>query len=196
MLCFVLCIGVFHISISRARMSVMKKSCNMINMHPQFHIQRHFKGLLALIVTICLLLVTTTAALAATVNINDQEGVLDQNKVRSQAQNLPYPINIYTVKSFTGTSSDFDQQARSHISSPNVIVIAIDTVHHHLTIVGGSKVPLSNSQYNEAINAFQSNYSSGGYTGATIAAINALQSSLSSGSGNGSGNGTGQGSSN
>jgi len=159
-------------------------------MHPQFHIQRHFKGLLALIVTICLLLVTTTAALAATVNINDQAGVLDQNKVRSQAQNLPYPINIYTVKNFAGTSSDFDQQARSHLSSPNLIVIAIDTVHHHLTVVGGSKVPLSNSQYNDAINAFRSNYSSGGYTGATIAAINSLQSALSSSSGNGTDQGS------
>jgi hypothetical protein len=168
----------------------------MMNKYIQFPRQSHFKGLLALIVTICLLFVTTTTVLAASVNINDQAKVLDQNKVRSAAQNLPYPVNIYTVNNFTGTSSDFDQQARSHITSPNLIVIAIDTAHHHLTIVGGSKVPLSNSQYNEAINAFRSNYSSGGYTGATIAAINALQSSLSSGSGNGSGNGTGQGSSN
>ncbi len=164
----------------------------MMNLQPQFHIQRQFKGLLALIVTICLSLLTTTSVLAATVNISDQAGVLDQNKVRSAAQGLPYPINIYTVKNFTGTSSDFDQQARSHITSPNLIVIAIDTVHHHLTIVGGSKVPLSNSQYNEAINAFLSNYSSGGYTGATIAAINALRSALSSSSGNS----TDQGSSN
>jgi hypothetical protein len=168
----------------------------MMNKYIQFPRQSHFKGLLALIVSICLLFVTTTTVLAASVNINDQAKVLDQNKVRSAAQNLPYPVNIYTVNNFTGTSSDFDQQARSHITSPNLIVIAIDTAHHHLTIVGGSKVPLSNSQYNEAINAFRSNYSSGGYTGATIAAINALQSSLSSGSGNGSGNGTGQGSSN
>lgn len=161
-----------------------------MNTHPQLPHQPHCKGLLALIVTISLLFVTTTTVLAATVNINDQARVLDQNKVRNAAQSLPYPVNIYTVNNFTGTSSDFDQQARSHISSPNSIVIAIDTVHHHLTIVGGSKVPLSDSQYNEAINAFRSNYSSGGYTGATIAAINSLRSSL------GSGSGAGQGSSN
>lgn len=161
----------------------------MMNLQPQFHIQRQFKGLLALIVTICLLLVTTISVLAATVNISDQAGVLDQNKVRSAAQSLPYPINIYTVKNFTGTSSDFDQQARSHITSPNLIVIAIDTVHHHLTIAGGSKVPLSDNQYNEAINAFRSNYSSGGYTGATIAAINALRSALSSGNSTDQGSG-------
>jgi hypothetical protein len=159
-----------------------------MNMHPQFPHQPHLKGLLALIVTISLLFVTTTSILAATVNISDQARVLDQNKVRSAAQNLPYPVNIYTVNSFTGTTSDFDQQARTHITSPNLIVIAIDTVHHHLTIVGGSKVPLSDSQYSDAINAFRSNYSSGGYTGATIAAIDSLKSS---GSGNGSSNGSG-----
>jgi hypothetical protein len=112
------------------------------------------------------------------VNIYDQAGVLNQESVRNQAKTLGYPINIYTVNNFTGTTSDFDQQARSHITSLNLIVIAIDTVHHHLTIVGGSKVPLSNSQYNDAINAFRSNYNSGGYTGATIAAINSLKGSL------------------
>ncbi|HEX6484233.1 MAG TPA: hypothetical protein VF043_35765 [Ktedonobacteraceae bacterium] len=158
-----------------------------MNMHPQFPHQPQFKGLLALIAAICLLFFTSTTVLAATVTINDQARVLDQNKVRSAAQNLPDPVSIYTINNFTGTSSDFDQRARSYITSPNMIVIAIDTVHHHLTIVGGSKVPLSNSQYNDAINAFRSNYSSGGYTDATIAAINSLQSSLGSGSGQGSG---------
>ena len=158
-----------------------------MNMHPEFHSRHLLKGMVVLIATICLLFATTTPVLAATVNISDQARVLDQNRVRSAAQSLPYPVNIYTVNNFTGTSSDFDQQARSRISSPNLIVIAIDTVHHHLTIVGGSKVPLSDSQYNEAINAFRSNYGSGGYTGATIAAINALESSTGNGSGNGSG---------
>ncbi|HZU70977.1 MAG TPA: hypothetical protein VFA09_27115 [Ktedonobacteraceae bacterium] len=154
-------------------------------------IQRHFKYLLALIAVSCLLVVTTTAVLADTVTINDQAGVLDQNKVRSQAQQLPYPVSIYTVNNFTGTSSDFDQRTKSHITNSRLIVIAIDTVHHHLTIVGGSSVPLSNSQYNEAVNAFRSNYSSGGYTGATIAALNSLQSALGSSNASSSGSGFG-----
>ena len=125
--------------------------------------------------------VTTTATMPLnSVTISDQAGVLNQESVRNQAAMLGYPINIYTVNNFTGTSSDFDQEARSHITSSNLIVIAIDTVHHHLTIVGGAKVPLSHSQYNDAINAFRNIYSSGGYTGATIATINSLKGSLQS----------------
>ena len=149
------------------------------------------KLLLISVAIFSLLLITTTTVLADTVNISDQAGVLDQSKVRSQAQNLPDPINIYTVNNFTGTSSAFDQQAHSHITNSRLIVIAIDTAHRHLTIAGGTSVPLSSSQYNDAVNAFKSNYGNGDYTGATIAAINSLQSALGSSSSSGSGNGAG-----
>ena len=148
-------------------------------------------SLIALITALCLLLATTLAVQANTVIINDPAGVLNADQVRSEAANLPDPISIYTTKTFTGTSSDFDQRTRSHITSPNMIVIAIDTVHHHLAIVGGSSVPLSNSQYNDAVQAFKNAYSSNGgdYTAATIAALRSLRSSLgaapvSSGNGN------------
>ena len=148
-------------------------------------------SLIALVTALCLLLATTLAVQANTVIINDPAGVLNADQVRSEAANLPDPISIYTTKTFTGTSSDFDQRTRSHITSPNMIVIAIDTVHHHLAIVGGSSVPLSNSQYNDAVQAFKNAYSSNGgdYTAATIAALRSLRSSLgaapvSSGNGN------------
>jgi hypothetical protein len=129
---------------------------------------------------LCLLLAMTTAVLAGTVNISDQAGVLNQSQVQSAASSLPYPINIYTANNFQGRSSDFDQRARSHLTNPNLIVIAIDTVHKHLAIVGGSKVPLSNSQYNEAVQAFKNSFNGGDYTGATVAAIRSLQNSLNS----------------
>src|SRR5438105_7207693 len=137
-------------------------------------------SLIALITALCLLLATTLAVQANTVIINDPAGVLNADQVRSEAANLPDPVNIYTTNSFTGTSADFDQRARSHITNPNLIVIAIDTTHHHLAIVGGSSVPLSTSQYNDAVQAFKSAYSSNGgdYTAATIAAIRSLRSSL------------------
>jgi hypothetical protein len=114
------------------------------------------------------------------VTIYDQAGVLDQESVRNQATTVGYPVNTYTVNNFVGTNADFDQEARGHVTNARLIVIAIDTLHHHLTIVGGSKVLLSDSQYNDAINAFRNSYSSGGYTGATIAAINSLKGSLQS----------------
>ena len=148
-------------------------------------------SLIALVTALCLLLATTLAVQANTVIINDPAGVLNADQVRSEAANLPDPISIYTTKTFTGTSSDFDQRTRSHITSPNMIVITIDTVHHHLAIVGGSSVPLSNSQYNDAVQAFKNAYNSNGgdYTAATIAALRSLRGSLgaapvSSGNGN------------
>ena len=112
------------------------------------------------------------------VYISDQAKVLNVNQVQSEASYLPDPISIYTVNTFTGTSTDFDQRARSHITSPSMIVIAIDTLHHHLAIIGGSNVPLSSSQYQDAVQAFKSNFNNGDYSGATIATIRSLRSML------------------
>ncbi len=144
-------------------------------------------GLLATGIAFCLMLLLTVAAFASTVHVYDQARVLNASQVQSAAQSLPYPMDIYTTNTYNGNSSSFIQQTRSHITSANLIVMAIDTAHHYVAIEGGSSVPLSNSQYSSAVNAFTSNYSSGGYTGATIAAINSLRSSLGSSSSSSSG---------
>jgi hypothetical protein len=154
--------------------------------------RRHWHaGLLAMIVALGLLFSITASAFAASVYISDPAGVLDKSRVQSEAATLSYPLSIYTTNNFNGTPSDFDQRTRSHITQANMLVIAIDTVHKHVTIDGGSRVPLSNSQYSDAINAFRSNYNGGDYTGATLAAIGSLSTSLRAapaGSGSNGGN--------
>src|SRR5436853_6382091 len=67
------------------------------------------------------------------------------------------------------------------------MVIAIDTVHHHMAIVRGANVPLSSSQIQSAISAFASNYKNGDYTAATIACIDSIRDSLGASSGSGGG---------
>ena len=154
-------------------------------------IGRWHAGLMAMIVALGLLLSATASACASSVYISDAAGVLNTSRVQSEASTLGYPLSIYTLNNFNGTTSDFDQRTRSHITQPNMLVIAIDTVHKHVTIDGGSQVPLSNSQYSDAINAFRSNYNGGDYTGATIAAIGSLSTSLRAapaGSGSNGGN--------
>jgi hypothetical protein len=151
--------------------------------------------ILALIATLAalgLLLVTAMGALADTVNIDDKAGVLDQNQVQNAASQLPYPVNIYTMNNFSGSESAFNQEAvrtLNDLHNPRLIIIAIDTGHKFLAIVGGKSVSTNNSVYNDAVNAFKSNYNNGDYTGATIAALRSLQNSLaaSPNSGNGSG---------
>jgi hypothetical protein len=149
-------------------------------------------GLVATLAAISLLLVTTFGVLADTVNISDKAGVLNTSQVQSAAANLPYPVNIYTMNNFTGTESAFNQEAvrtLAKANNPRLIIIAIDTHNKFLAIVGGKDVSTSNSVYNDAVNAFKSNFNGGDYTGATIAALQSLQSSL--GGSTGSGNGTG-----
>src|SRR5205085_7168643 len=131
-------------------------------------------SLAAIIAAMCLLVITTMGALADTVNISDKAGVLNVAEVQSEASNLPYPINIYTINNFTGTKSSFDQDAINTINNahnPRLIVIAIDTKDRYLTIVGGKDVSTSNSVYNDAVNAFRTNFNNGDYTAATVAAI-------------------------
>jgi hypothetical protein len=140
-------------------------------------------GLLAVVAALALLLVTATVALADTVHIYDAANVLNVSQVQGDASSLPYPIDIYTTNTFNGSTSAFDQRTSGHLTSSRLIVIAIDTHHKHLTIVGGKSVPLSSSQYSSAVNAFINNYSSNkDYTAATIAAIDSLKSSLGAGS--------------
>ncbi|MBA2394716.1 MAG: TPM domain-containing protein [Ktedonobacteraceae bacterium] len=132
-------------------------------------------GLFALLAALCLLCITATATFADTVNIYDRAGVLDQTKVGNEASSLSYPIDIYTTNNFTGSTSSFDQTAKNSLKKSNLIVIAIDTTHRHLAIVGASGVSLSNSQYTDARNAFASNFHNNDYTSATVAAVQSLR---------------------
>jgi hypothetical protein len=134
--------------------------------------------LVATIAALCLTLVTSMSVLADTVHIYDDAHVLDQSQILNSAANLSYPLAIYTTKTFTGSTTDFDRRTAGHIGNNlNLIVIAIDTVHHHLAIVGGKNVPLSNDQYNAAVSAFTSNFN-GDYTAAALASMQSLQDSL------------------
>lgn len=141
---------------------------------------------LSLFVSLCalgLLLTTSAIAFADTVRISDPVQVLNVTQVKNEGSKLPYPLDVYTTNAFSGTASDFVQRTISaHLISKKLIVIAIDTTHRYLAIVGGSSVPLSNSQYTSAGTAFKNNISGNHYTDATIAAIQSLESSLGVGS--------------
>ena len=150
--------------------------------------RRLWISLIATLAAFCLLLLTTPGALADTVNISDKAGVLNTSQVQSEAANLSYPVNIYTMNNFTGSESAFNQEAvrtLNNAHNPRLIIIAIDTHNKFLAIVGGKDVSTANSVYNDAVNAFKSNYHGGDYTGATIAALHSLQSSLGGSSGSG-----------
>lgn len=70
----------------------------MISRDAKFSRRRLMMGLIATLAALCLLFVTTIGALADTVNISDKAGVLNTSQVQSEAANLPYPVNIYTLK--------------------------------------------------------------------------------------------------
>jgi len=120
--------------------------------------------------------------------VYDNAHVLDTNRVQSEASSLPYSVDIYTVNTFTGSKTAFDQETRAKLgNNADLIVIAIDTVHHHMAIVRGANVPLSSSQIQSAISAFANNYKNGDYTAATIACIDSIRDSLGASSGSGGG---------
>ena len=145
------------------------------------------KGFLAILAVFFLVLVSACGG-SNTVHVYDNANVLDQNRVQSEASSLPYAMNIYMVNTFTGTKVEFDRTTLGKLgNNPNLIVMAVDTVHHHLAIVRGSNVPLSQSQIQGAVSAFSSNYHPGDYTGATIATIDSLRNSLGSSPGVGPG---------
>ncbi|HLG65260.1 MAG TPA: hypothetical protein VKY19_25235 [Ktedonosporobacter sp.] len=142
------------------------------------------KALLATVVALSLLLLAAVSVLADTVRISDQAGVLNASQVRSVGSSLGYPVDIYTTSNFSGTKQSFNQHTAGRIDNARKIVIAVDTTNHYLAIAGGRSVPLTNSQYSDAVNAFRGSYAGSDYTGATIAALRSLQSSLAASGGN------------
>jgi hypothetical protein len=145
------------------------------------------KGFLAIVAVFFLVLVSACGGSNA-VHVYDNARVLDQNRVQNEASSLPYSMDIYTVNTFTGTKPEFDRATLTKLgNNSKLIVMAVDTVHHHLAIVRGSNVPLSQSQIQGAVSAFSSNYRQGDYTGPTIATIDSLRNSLGSSPGVGPG---------
>ena len=144
-------------------------------------------GLLGLLAVLLLILVGARGT-SETVHVYDNAHVLNTNRVQSEASSLPYSVDIYTVNTFTGSKTAFDQETRAKLgNNADLIVIAIDTVHHHMAIVRGANVPLSSSQIQSAISAFASNYGNGDYTAATIACIDSIRNSLGTSSGSAGG---------
>lgn len=159
-------------------------------MHSNTCMSWRTKSILATMFASCLLLFATISAFAANVTISDQSGVLNQSQVRSQASSLSYPISIYTVNTFKGSQSQFQQATANKVTNSNLIVIAIDTVNRFVQIDSGANVPLQTSQNQAAANAFKQNFNNGDYNGATIAALQSLQNSLASSRGSSSGTGS------
>lgn len=157
-----------------------------MRIHSRRPLSRRLLPYLLALFTVCSLVAfSASAALADSVEIYDDSHVLNTSQVSSDASSLSDPIRIYTTSDYANSNSTFDQVTKQKINTTHTLVIAINTVSRHLAIVGGSSVGLSSSQYQDAVNAFTSHFSSGGYTGATIAAIDSLKSALK-GSGFGS----------
>lgn len=148
------------------------------------------QGCVAILAALCMVVFATTAVFANTVHIYDNVNVLNKSSVQQAASALSKPVDIYAVNSSL-SSSAFDQHAKTLISSSNLIVIAFDS--SHVSIVGGSSVGLSDSQYQDAVNAFLNTMSNGSkdYSGATVAALNSLNGSLGGGGAFSSGGGGG-----
>ncbi len=125
-----------------------------------------------------LFLVMSSNAYANAVTITDQAGVLDAGKVRAEAATLTNPIVIFTTKTFGGDQEALNQATREQLTTQDAIAIEIDTVHRHMSVESGTQVQLSNDQASNAVSAFGDNFHEGDYTGATIAAIDAVRDDL------------------
>lgn len=126
-----------------------------------------------------LVLILTITTFASDVSISDQAGVLNQSQVRKAASALGYPVSIYTVNGFSGSTQQFDQRAANILGNhKNMIVIAIDTNRRYLVVRSGPDVPLTNTDATNARQAFASSFNGGDYTAATVSCLNSLKSSL------------------
>jgi hypothetical protein len=133
---------------------------------------------LFLFAAIVLILLIPVSVQASTVTINDQAHVLDAGQVRAEGAKLPAALSILTTTMFSGDLDALNSDARQKLPNQQSIVIEIDTVQRNLSVQAGTSVKISDDQASDAVQAFKDKFSDGGYTGATIAAIDSLQASL------------------
>src|SRR5579859_1951268 len=134
--------------------------------------------LVAMILALTPVLLTSWGALANTATIDDQAHVLDVNQVQAEAAKLSAAVFIYTTKTFTGDQDALNQDARSRLPNQQTIDIGVDTVNRNVSVQAGSGVKISNDQAQNAADAFISQFQARGYSGATIAALDSLQAAL------------------
>lgn len=158
----------------------------MTNMHIAGKQRFAFILLLAPFLVLTLLCVTTMRTYAAgKITINDASNVLNLQQVQDDAKQFPDPLLIYTTKNFTGDQNALNNQTHAYITDQSEVVIGIDTVQRHLSIQSGKNSKLTDSQVNDAVNAFRSNINGSDYTTATTSTIDSLQSSITGKSPNG-----------
>ncbi|HLZ58505.1 MAG TPA: hypothetical protein VKR06_16325 [Ktedonosporobacter sp.] len=125
-----------------------------------------------------LALLTPWTARANTVAIDDQAHVLDVSSVQAEAAKLSAGVFIYTTTTFTGDQDALNQDARNRLPNQQTIDIGIDTVNRNVSVQAGTGVKISTDQAQNAVDAFINQFKTGGYSGATIAALDSLQTSL------------------
>jgi serine/threonine protein kinase len=114
--------------------------------------------------------------------VTDGAHILDQTQICQAVQTLSYPVTVYTTSTFSQGEGEFDRQSQSLVTSPQMIVIAINVKpstgpglpHVHVIILGGISVPLTDPQYHQAMDAFNHAATTGAYTEATLEAIQTL----------------------
>lgn len=139
---------------------------------------KRFAALLATAAAMVLLLCTATAW-AGPVTIHDDAKVLDATQVTNAGNALPDPVQVFTTENDANDNAAFDREAQSHISGPTDIVIAINTKSRHLAIRTGRDSHIRSG--GPAVAAFKGAFGSGNYTGATVAALQALGNSIGQG---------------
>ncbi|GCF11501.1 hypothetical protein [Dictyobacter arantiisoli] len=138
-------------------------------------------GLLLLLCAISTINIQSVSA--NSVLLRDQAGVLDQGKVQTEGAKLSEPLGIYTTRTFGGDQSALNADASSKVGDAYTIVIEIDVAHRHLSIESGQQSNISNDQASNALDAFRQNIHGSDYTGATLAAIDALNGTAHNGGG-------------
>jgi hypothetical protein len=136
--------------------------------------------------TLAMVLLVAGPASAAAVSIHDDSHVLDVTRIQNEAATLPDPVEIYTTSKFADDKAAFDRETESKVSSPTVIVIAINTQSHHLAIRTGPKSRVTQQAARTATVAFVNSYRGNpDYTAAAISALASMRAAIRKGNGRG-----------
>ena len=134
------------------------------------------------ITVLATLVLAAGPAEAAAVSIHDDSHVLDVTQIQNQAATLPDPVAVYTTTKFADDKAAFDREAQAKVTSPTVVVIAVNTQSRHLAIRTGPKSRVTQQAAAAATQAFIDSYRGRfDYTAATVAALGSIRTAIQAG---------------
>jgi hypothetical protein len=154
-----------------------------MNIHPKRH-RAVTRRILALVVLAFAALFALPAS-AGALHTTDDAGVFTPAQlatVRSRAQSYDFDVRLITNSSYA-SKSDLGNYLHRLVTEPNIVVLGLDPVHHHVSVHFGTGTRIADSEFKTIESAGFAQFKDSDWTGGVIATLDRAERAVGTGGG-------------